>query len=66
MKLQHFPFNLHNALFCHLGCVGCCTDTEDDIKLELFWLLFSNNFSQSSQPVAAAQIVAFLERMLGL
>jgi hypothetical protein len=39
---------------------------EDDTKLQLFWLLFSNNFSQSSQPVAAALIVSFLEWMLGL
>jgi hypothetical protein len=38
----------------------------DDTKLELFRLLSSNNFSQSSQTVAAAMIVSSLERMLGL
>jgi hypothetical protein len=37
----------------------------DDIKLELFQLLLSNHFSQSSQPIAAALIVSSLERMLG-
>jgi hypothetical protein len=39
---------------------------EEDPKLELFWLLSSNNFSQSSQPVAAALMVSSLERMPGL
>jgi hypothetical protein len=39
---------------------------EDDTKLELFGLLSSNSFSQSSQCVAAALIVSPLERKLGL
>jgi hypothetical protein len=38
----------------------------DDTKPELFQLLSSNNFSQSSHPVAAALTVASLDRMLGL
>jgi hypothetical protein len=38
----------------------------EDTKLERSQLLSSHNFSQSSQPVAAALIVSSLERMLGL
>ena len=43
--MRHFPFLLLEPVFGCLGCVGCCTVIEyGDIKVELFWYLFSTSF----------------------